>query len=135
MRKRIERSAVEMIEFFEEIGWYIGAVEKKLIKSSDYIDEYRNNYKDSEEYFTKAEQVINFFYEPEPEPEPDYKDWIGEDCVFSNKPFDNIIDLKVHLGILLSFTTSGKFRDNRFFYHDYCMLKKDYIDLIKEQSK
>ena len=67
MRKRIERSAVEMIEFFEEIHWSIRDVEQELIKSADYINEYRNYYKFSEEEFEKAEKVINFFYEPEPE--------------------------------------------------------------------
>ena len=70
MRKRIERSAVETIEFFDEIYWYIGAAENKLIKSADYIDEYRDYYKFSEENLEKAEKVINFFYEPEPEPMP-----------------------------------------------------------------
>jgi hypothetical protein len=67
MRKRIERSAVEMIEFFENIGWEITGRERKLIKSADHINTYRNIYNElGEEDTQKIEKVINFFYEPEP---------------------------------------------------------------------
>ena len=68
MRKRIERSAIEMIEFFEEIGWEITGRERKLIKSADYINQYRDFYKDTEFANETAKKVINFFYEPEPMP-------------------------------------------------------------------
>jgi hypothetical protein len=41
MRKRIERSLDETLEFFfDELGWGISGAEKTLIKSEDYIDEY-----------------------------------------------------------------------------------------------
>jgi hypothetical protein len=79
MRKRIERSALEMIEFFEEIHWSIRDVEQELIKSADYINEYSNYYKFSEEEFEKAEKVINFFYEPESEPMPFGIFWNDDD--------------------------------------------------------
>ena len=71
MRKKIERSDIEMIEFFENIGWDIGTSEKALIKSSDYICKYRNKHGGLGGAFTqKIEKVINFFYEPDPETMP-----------------------------------------------------------------
>ena len=130
MRKRIERSAIEIAEFFDEIDWNITNAERKLIKSADYIDKYKNYYKDTEESFEKAEKVTNFFYEPE----PDYKDWIGEDCIFSDCPFDIIINCEAHDGILIYFK-DGKFINNIQDIFSYCMLKKDYVKLIKEQIK
>ena len=67
MRKRIERTLDETLEFFfDELGWGISGAEKTLIKSEDYIDKYRNIYKDLEEHDEKVEQVIDFFYEPMP---------------------------------------------------------------------
>ena len=68
------------------------------------------------------------------EPEPDYKDWIGEDCVFSDSPFDDIINCEAHEGILIYFE-DDKFINNIQDVFSYCMLKKDYVKLIKEQSK
>jgi hypothetical protein len=68
------------------------------------------------------------------EPEPDYKDLIGEDCVFSDFPFDDIINFPVYPGVLLYFNGS-RFKTNYQNSYEYCMLKKDYVKLIKEQIK
>jgi hypothetical protein len=135
MRKRIERNIDETLEFFENMGWDIGSSEKGLIKSSDNIDKYRNIHGGLGGEFTqKIEKVINFFYEPKPE--SDYKDWIGEDCVFSDEPFGDIINSEVYQGILVYFNRiSSRFTNNYQNSYEYCMLKKDYVKLIKEQSK
>lgn len=68
------------------------------------------------------------------EPEPDYNEWIGEDCVFSDHPIGTDND-SLYLSILDSITDYNSFRMINGNTYSYCMLKSDYVKLLKEQSK
>ena len=61
--KRINRTELEVVEFFDKIDWCIDEEYRKLIKSSDYIEKYRGVYSYNKEYRETAEKVINFFWE------------------------------------------------------------------------
>lgn len=68
------------------------------------------------------------------EPEPDYNEWIGEDCVFSDYLIETDNDC-LYLSILDSITDYNSFRMINGNTYPYCMLKSDYVKLLKEQSK
>lgn len=67
------------------------------------------------------------------EPEPNYNEWIGEDCVFSDFPIKK--DSEVFSGILKHITKENYFTINYDRTYLHCMLKKDYVKLLKEQTK
>jgi len=66
------------------------------------------------------------------EPEPNYNDWIGEDCVFSDYPIDR--NNEVFIGLFTSHK-GYRFVSNEQDSWKYCMLKKDYVKLLKENEK
>ena len=74
-----------------------------------------------------------YFEEVEVEPEPNYNDWIGKDCVFSDYPIEK--HGEVYLGILSHITKENYFIINYGRAYLHCMLKKNYVKLLKEQSK
>jgi hypothetical protein len=140
MYKKIERTLDEIFEFFDKISWNISSQEIKVIRDCNYIDEYLSlciACYDSDEYREDAQKVVNFFWE-KVEEEPDYNSWIGEDCVFSDEAPDlnNIKKYICFLGVLTNYSKgeNKNFRDNAYFWN-YCMLKKDYVKLLKEQGK
>ena len=85
-------------------------------------------------FLSKAEKSMFEEYFEFPEPEPNYKDWIGEDCVFSDDEIKSNAVNEVHIGILIGFNETDFLAENGASW-GYCMLKKDYVKLIKELSK
>lgn len=71
------------------------------------------------------------------EPEPDYNEWIGEDCVFARIKIEGKTE-RIRYGVLVCYEKNKEgnieFTNGDGFYK-YCMLKSDYVKLLKEQSK
>jgi hypothetical protein len=113
----------------------------------DYINEDWDSFVENEDADMREKEMFKEYFE-ELEPEPNYNEWIGEDCVFSNYPIvkksEIYLDVlriiegsEVYLGVLIFFDISliSGFRCNDNNNYLYCMLKKDYVKLLKEQSK
>jgi len=84
--------------------------------------------RDYPKWFVKKLKALDIWEEPE----PNYNDWIGEDCVFSDYPIDR--NNEVFIGVFTSHKVY-RFVSNEQDSWKYCMLKKDYVKLLKEQSK
>jgi hypothetical protein len=116
------------------LQWYAdnnAGLTSKQVKAA--INDDWNNFIDCNSANEIQKSMFKNYFEY-PDPEPNYKDWIGEDCVFSDYPFDDIINCEAHEGILICFE-NDKFINNIQDVFSYCMLKKDYVKLIKEQIK
>ena len=120
------------------LQWYADnntGLMSKQVKAYFYED--WDNFIDCNDLDTTEKSMFKEYFEFS-KPEPDYKDWISKDCVFWDEPFDDIINCDTYEGILIYFDLSGDkklFLTNSQDTYNYCMLKKDYVKLIKDQMK
>lgn len=136
---KLKVSKEELLQWYEDNDTTITAKQVRAYNSDDW-----DNFFDDNAMGRELMMYKEYFEEPE----PNYNEMIGEDCVFSNsKPNkERIIDwLPIHESILKAHSVGyDKTFKSAVIIMDkygnicndwkYCMLKTDYIKLLKEQS-
>ena len=124
--KKLKVSKEELLQWYEDNDTGLTSKQVKAYNSDDW-----DNFFDDE---SSDDEIIMYgkYFEGS-EPEPNYNDWIGEDCAFSDYQIGK--HGEVYVGILSHITIDNYFIINYGRAYSHCMLKKDYVKLLKEQSK
>lgn len=127
---KLKVSKEKLLQWYEDNRVNLSAKQVRAYNSDDW-----DSFVNTDVLYNKEKEMCKEYFE-EVEPEPNYNEWIGEDCVFSDEEFDleEISNNEIYESILLSYNlgTTYEFRSGLDVYK-YCMLKKDYVKLLKEQ--
>jgi len=131
MKVNLKVNKLELLEWYL-LNWVeLTASQLNDCRNEDWLSFYNSAKKNP-----KQKEMLDTWFEVIEE--PDYNSWIGEDCVFSDEAPDlnNIKKYICFLGVLTNYSKgeNKNFRDNAYSWN-YCMLKKDYVKLLKEQAK